>query len=212
MFSRPLSEKEALLIEHIAEFVRSKHKRCEGHDDTHVLLVAYLAIDIAQRLTEPVDPFVVIAGALFHDIGRVGTTTGSLHGLAGAGIAFEFLRSVIDDEEVCGKVARVVARHTPTSRIQPETVEEKIVYDADTMERFGWIGVLRGVMSRKGSIDDILQTVIRSRAADYDQLLLPVSRQMARERYEATVEILEGVDQALKDRDAVLGTGLPLPR
>jgi len=212
MFSRPLTEDEAKLIERIADFVRSKHKRCEGHDHTHVLLVAHLAIEIAQRLGEPVDPFILMAGALFHDIGRVGATTGSLHGLAGAGVAYEFLRAVLADEEVCSQVARVVARHTPTSRIPPETLEEKIVFDADTMERFGWIGVLRGVMGRTGSIDDILQTVIRSRAADYGQLLLPESREMALERRHATQEILEGVEQAMRDRDTKLATELPLPR
>jgi uncharacterized protein len=212
MFSRPLSEEEAKLIERMADFVRSKHKRCEGHDHTHVLLVAHLAIEIAQRLGGPVDPFVLIAGALFHDIGRVGATTGSLHGLAGAGVAYEFLRAVLADEEVCSRVARVVARHTPTSRIPPETLEEKIVYDADTMERFGWIGVLRGVMGRTGSIEDILQTVIRSRAADYGQLLLPESREMALERHHATQEILEGVEEAMRDRDTKLATELPLPR
>jgi uncharacterized protein len=212
MFSRALTRDEAELIERIADFVRSKHKRCEGHDDTHVLLVAHLAIELSQRLREPVDPFILIAGALFHDIGRVGATTGSLHGLAGAGVAYEFLRAVLEDEEVCGKVARVVARHTPTSRISPETPEEKIVFDADTMERFGWIGVLRGVMGRKGSIEDILQTVIRSRAADYEQLVLPESKEMALERYHATQEILEGVEEAMRDRDTKLGSELPLPR
>ncbi len=212
MFARPLTEGEAELIGQIVEFVRSKHKRCEGHDHSHVLLVAHIAIEIAERVAEPVDPFTVIAGALFHDIGRVGATTGSLHGLAGAGVAYEFLRAVTHDEETRGKVARVVARHTPTSRIAPETIEEKIVFDADTMERFGWIGVLRGVMSRTGCIEDILQTVIRKRAGDYDQLYLPESKEMARDRYRATQEILEGVEQAMRDRDAVLSLDLPLPK
>ena len=212
MFARPLTEAEAQLVERIVEFVSSKHKRCEGHDYSHVLLVAHLAIEIAQRVPEPVDPFIVIAGALFHDIGRVGATTGSLHGLAGAGVAYEFLRAVTDDEETRGKVARVVARHTPTSRIPPETIEEKIVFDADTMERFGWVGVLRGIMGRTGSIEDILQTVIRKRAADYEQLYLPESKQMALDRYRATQEILAGVEQAMCDRDAVLTLDLPLPR
>jgi uncharacterized protein len=212
VFARPLTEDEADLVERIADFVQSKHKRCEGHDHSHVVLVTRLAIEIAERVEEPVDPFIVIAGALFHDIGRVGATTGSLHGLAGGAITHQFLRAVLGDSPVCSQVARIVARHTPTSRIPPETIEEKIVYDADTMERFGWIGVLRGVMGRSGSIEDILQTVIRKRAADYDQLLLPVSKEMAAERYEATQEILQGVERAMRDRDDSLNLKLPLPR
>ena len=109
------------------------------------------------------------------------------------------------------RVARVVARHAPTSNIPPETIEEQIVYDADTMERFGWIGVLRGVMSKSGSIDDILHAVVRKRAADYDTLRLPVSRDMAAERNQGTLNILGGVERALQERDENLAGPLDLP-
>ena len=212
MFARPLTAQEADLVEKITEFVKAKHECCEGHDHSHVLMVTRLAIEVAEQVAEPVDPFIVIVGALFHDLGRVGATTGTLHGLAGAAVAHEYLAAVLDDDETVAKVARVVARHTPTSNLPPETLEEKIVYDADTMERFGWIGVLRGVMGREGSIEDILQTVIRKRAADYDTLLLPVSKRMAAERNQVTVNILGGVERALRERDERIDDGLPLPR
>ncbi len=212
MFARTLTEEEAALIDGMIEFVKAKHERCEGHDQSHVLMVTRRAIEIAEQVEEAVDPFLVIAGALLHDLGRVGATTGTLHGLSGAAIAHEFLSAVLDDEQTAAKVARVVARHTPTSKIPPETVEEKIVYDADTMERFGWVGVLRGVMGKQGSIEDILQTVIRKRAADYETLLLPVSKRMAKERYQVTLNILGGVERALRLRDELLNHGLPLPR
>jgi uncharacterized protein len=211
MFARALTGEEAALIDRITEFVKAKHECCEGHDHSHVLMVTRLAIEIAERVEEPADPFLVIVGALFHDLGRVGATTGALHGLAGAAVAHEFLAAVLDDDDTVAKVARVVARHTPTSNIPPETVEEMIVFDADTMERFGWVGVLRGVMGKQGSIEDILQTVIRKRAEDYEKLLLPISRKMAAERCQVTRNILGGVERALKDRDALLEDGLPLP-
>ncbi len=212
MFARGLSDDEIGLVEHIVEFVKAKHASCEGHDNSHVLLVTRVAIELAERVDEPVDPFVCIVGSLFHDIGRIGAHSGTLHGLAGAAITTEYLRAVIDDEEVISRVARIVARHTPTSNIPPETIEEKIVYDADTMERFGWVGVLRGVMSKSGSIDDILHTVIRKRAADYDTLCLPQSREMAAERNQVTINILGGVERALQERDENLAEPLALPR
>jgi len=80
------------------------------------------------------------------------------------------------------------------------------------MERFGWVGVLRGVMGASGSTDEILHTVIRKRAADYGRLLLPVSRDMAAERYRVTLNILSGVERALQKRDEDLAAGLPIPR
>ena len=211
MFSRALTDNEASLIEQITEFIKAKHESCEGHDHSHVLLVARLAIQIAERVDEEVDPFILLAGALFHDIGRIGAESGTLHGLAGAAIAHEYLAAILDDDEIIAQVARIVTRHTPTSNIPPETIEEKIVYDADTMERFGWVGVLRGVMSKSGSIDDILHTVIRKRAADYDKLYLPVSKEMAADRNQVTLNILGGVERALCERDERLAQGLPLP-
>jgi len=211
MFARELTADEIRLIDQITEFVRQKHEDCEGHDYSHVLLVARLSIEIAEQVPEEVDPLIVIVGALFHDIGRIGAESGTLHGLSGAAITHEYLAAVLDDPETIAKVTRIVTRHTPTSDIPPETIEEKIVFDADTMERFGWIGVLRGVMSKSGSIEDILQTVVRKRADDYQRLYLPISREMAGERYQVTLNILGGVERALRERDESLEQGLSLP-
>ena len=145
-----------------------------------MLEVTRIGIDIAEQLSEPVDPFLLICGSLFHDIGRINAVSGSLHGLEGAAIADQFLWAVWPDREAIDQIVRIVARHTPTSAIPPETIEEKIVFDADTLERFGWIGILRGVMSKTGSIEQILDSVIRKRTADYDNLCLQVSREVGR--------------------------------
>ena len=83
MFTRNLIEDEVGVIGNIETFVRDKHDTLQGHDYSHVLAVTHYAIEIAKRIPDPVDPFVLICGALFHDIGRVGTGTGRLHGLRG---------------------------------------------------------------------------------------------------------------------------------
>lgn len=211
MFSRKLTREELYLIRHIEDFVRRKHLHCEGHDWTHVLEVTRIAIEIAERVPEPVDPFLVVCGGLFHDIGRVNAASGSLHGLEGAAIADQFLRAVWPDRDAIDKVVRIVTRHTPTSALPPETIEEKIIFDADTLERFGWIGILRGVMGKTGSIEDILEEVIRKRVADYDNLYLAVSREVARIRYENTLTILRGVEDALHLRDQRVHQPMRLP-
>jgi len=211
MFSRNLTQPEVDLIRHIEEFVRLKHEKCEGHDWTHVLEVTRIAIDLAEQVPDAVDPFLLVCGALFHDIGRVNAVSGSLHGLEGAALADQFLRAVWPDRDQADAIVRIVTRHTPTSAIPPETIEEKIVFDADTLERFGWIGILRGVMSKTGSIEDILERVVRKRMADYENLCLDVSRELGRERYENTLTILQGVEDALKRRDERVNKPMRLP-
>ncbi len=211
MFSRKLAREEVDLIRHIEDFVRLKHMQCEGHDWTHVLEVTRIAIEIAEQVPESVDPFLVVCGGLFHDIGRVNATSGSLHGLEGAAIADQFLRAVWADRDTIDKIVRIVTRHTPTSALPPETIEEKIVFDADTLERFGWIGILRGVMGKTGSIENILEEVIKKRIADYDNLYLDVSKEVARIRYENTLTILRGVEDALRRRDERVHQAMRLP-
>ncbi|MFQ6136752.1 MAG: HD domain-containing protein [Candidatus Hydrothermarchaeales archaeon] len=182
------------------DFVRDKHVRSEGHDYSHVLEVTELAIEIAKRIPERVDPFVLICGSLLHDIGRVNKKSGSFHGLEGAAIAEEYLQAWRVNPLTINKVARVIARHTPTTKIPRDTIEEKIVHDADVLDRFGWVGVLRGLLGKKGSIEDIFNHVIKKRGEDYDKLIFDVSRELGKKKQEETVRIIMELQKALRER------------
>jgi uncharacterized protein len=111
MFTRKLNKNEIAIIHKIEQYVRDKHDTLQGHDYSHVLAVTNYAIEIAKKIDEPVDPFIMICGALFHDIGRVGTQTGRLHGLRGAAIAGEYLRAINIDEAIREQIIRIVVRH-----------------------------------------------------------------------------------------------------
>jgi putative nucleotidyltransferase with HDIG domain len=89
MFERKLTRKEVELIGEIEALIKDKHGQAQGHDYSHVLQVTRYAIQIAGAIPDEVNPFILICGALFHDIGRIGTVTGVLHGLRGATIADE---------------------------------------------------------------------------------------------------------------------------
>ncbi|MEA1965304.1 MAG: HD domain-containing protein [Candidatus Aerophobetes bacterium] len=200
MFSRNLTEKEIKMIKLIDNFVKDKHAKCLGHDYSHVLEVTRYAIKIAQRVPYPVDPFVLICGALLHDLGRVGVPTGIMHGLRGATLAEQFLQASWEDEEANGKILRIVTRHTPTSHIPPESVEEKIVFDADTLDRFGIIGILRGIMGKIGSIKEIIEGVIAKRSRDYNSLIFEESKEIGRESYEDSLYLLRKSRESLRKR------------
>lgn len=200
MFSRNLTEKEIEMIGIIEGFVREKHAHNIGHDYSHIIEVTRRAIEIAQMLPEPVDPFILICGALFHDLGRVGVPTGAMHGIRGAAFAEQFLKASWIDKETGKKIVRIITRHTPTSHMPPETMEEKIVYDADTLDRFGWIGILRGIMGKTGSIEDIIEKVIAKRSKDYELLIFEESKEIGKEAHENSIFFLNELRRALRER------------
>lgn len=151
-------------------------------------------------LTECVDLFILIRGALFHDLGRVGVSTGTMRGVRGAALAEQFLKASWINKEIGKKIVRIVTRHTPTSHMPPQTTEEKIVYDADTLDRFGWIGILRGMMGKTGSIEDIIEKVIAKRSQDYELLIFKESREMGREAHQNSIFFLGELRKALQKR------------
>lgn len=200
MFEKNLTEEEVNLIYAIRKFIEKKHSACEGHDYSHVLEVTRYSIAIAERIPEKVNPFVLIVGALFHDIGRVDATTGNLHGLIGGGIAEEFLSTSGVDNETTEKICRIVVRHTETSMLPPETIEEKIVYDADDLDRLGLMGMLRGIMGKTGSIKDIIEDRLEKRKKDFGRLHFEESRELGRELYNETLLLIKLISNSLNKR------------
>lgn len=200
VFKRKLAKEEVRIIEKILEFVEEKHHRAEGHDYSHVLEVCKHSIEIARKIKEPVDPFVLLAGALLHDIGRVGAKTGMFHGIDGGSRAEEFLESLVKNDTTIKRITRIIVRHTPTSHIPPQSTEEKVVYDADTIERLGFMGMIRGIMGKKGTMEEIIEDRVHKRLADYDKLFFDVSKKMAVPYYKETKHLSTQLRKKLKLR------------
>jgi uncharacterized protein len=200
VFERKLTRKEVELIQEIETFIKDKHRQAQGHDYSHVLQVTRYAVQIAETIPDEVDPFVLICGALFHDIGRIGTITGMLHGLRGATIAEEYLESTWVSADVRKKMARIITRHTPTSMIPPHSIEEKIVYDADALDRLGLMGMLRGIMGKRGSIESILTDRMQKREGDYDRLYFEESQRIGEQLQVTTIQVIHRFREALDKR------------
>lgn len=200
VFTRTLSDKELKILKKIIEFVKVKHHRAEGHDYSHVLEVVRHSIEIGRTIKEECDPFIVLCGALLHDIGKVDHPEGFFHGLDGGSRAEEFLESLIDDHYIINKIERVIVRHTPTSMVPPEAVEEKVVYDADAIERLGFMGTVRALMGKKGTMEEIITSKVHTRLQDYDKLFFPESKKMAKKAHQETIQMCKSLTEKLKTR------------
>ena len=178
VFSQKLTKKEMEVLIKLQDFIRQAHAESSSHDFVHVLSVLRYSIQIGKDIKESVDPFIVCAGALLHDIGKTNTVFAHIHGLFGGSLAEEFLDGIRIDPKLTTKICRVVVRHTPTSMIPPETPEEMIVFDADTMDRLGLMGLLRGFIGKEGSMGDILNKYMDKRLEDYSKLHFEVSKRI----------------------------------
>ena len=200
MFERKLTRKEVALIKEIEAFIKDKHSQAQGHDYSHVLQVTRYAVQIAEIIPDEVNPFILICGALFHDIGLIDTINEVLHGLSGATIANEYLESTWVSADVRKKISRIITRHTPTSMIPPRSIEEKIIHDADALDRLGVMGMIRGIMGKSGSIEDILTDRMQKRAGDYDKLYFEESQRIGEELQAKTVKVIQSFREALDKR------------
>jgi uncharacterized protein len=122
------------------------HSADPVHDFQHVLRVYNMAERIAQK--EGADLDVVRAAALLHDIpdNNTGQSVRSEHHLQAAGTAGVILKEEGWPDEKIRAVQHCIRAHRYRSGGEtPQTLEAKIVYDADKLDVLGAIGVARAV-------------------------------------------------------------------
>jgi putative nucleotidyltransferase with HDIG domain len=198
MFTRKLTDNEKEKLRQIERFVKEKHISLESHDYSHVLAVTQYAIDIANEIDEEVDPIILICGALLHDIGR--TLTNNIHGLVGGSVAEELLESMDFQKEQIKRITDIIVRHTVTSHIPPQRIEEKIVYDADALDQLGAMGLLRGFIGKTGSMVSVLERYMSKREKAYDRLYFPASQRMGKELDEEMKKLIDLFTMRLNER------------
>jgi uncharacterized protein len=199
MFKRAMTESEAAMVNEVVEFVRGGHTGVEVKDATHLFAVMRCALEIAEALEDEVNPFILVCGALLHDIGR--TVTGpELHAIEGARIAEGFLRKIGAGNAIAMRVKQIVLSHTPMSESLPVTVEEKIVFDADIVTGLGYIGFVELLMGKNGRFERILRSTIEKARSSYGALHYVKSKEMAREALEETEFLIEVLEDRLAER------------
>jgi len=134
------------------EFARTLYDDSDPvHDFDHVLRVLALARRIGRA--EGADMAVVETAVLLHDIQRAGEDQQSHvqnaetadHALVAAERARRILAHLDPppDLEFIEAVAHAIAAHRFRNAIPPQTLEAKVVFDADKLDAIGAIGVAR---------------------------------------------------------------------
>ena len=120
-----------------------------AHDREHVYRVLYSALQIAAQ-EEAVDYDVLVAACLLHDIGRVDQIADPsvCHAQVGSEKAYRFLLELGLGEDFAGKVRHCIATHRFRKNLPPQTLEAKILFDADKLDVTGAIGIARTLVYR----------------------------------------------------------------
>ncbi len=117
-----------------------------AHDKEHIYRVLYTALDIAEY-EKSVDYDILIAACLLHDIGRKEQFENSSldHASVGAEKALIFLLDNGFSKKFAEAVAGCIMVHRYRSDVQPFSIEEKILFDADKVDVTGSIGIARTI-------------------------------------------------------------------
>lgn len=112
-----------------------------AHDFDHILRVLHMAEKIARA--EGADIEVVQAAALLHDIGLDQGRAG--HETSAANRAKEILKNLAQgySDQFIAAVAHAIEAHRFRSGPPPETLEAKVLFDADKLDSIGAIGIAR---------------------------------------------------------------------
>jgi uncharacterized protein len=145
------------LIEKTREFTASfLEGEPSSHDMSHINRVEALCLEI--RKVEGGDPLILQLAALLHDVGVIKEhEEGGDHAVYSADIASEFLSKSGLGKEVIEAVTGCIRTHRFSAGKSPETLEARILQDADRLDALGAVGIFRAVFSM-GALRMLKQT------------------------------------------------------
>ncbi|MFH1326567.1 MAG: HD domain-containing protein [archaeon] len=184
-----------IIVEKIRKFVEKESKKPEawwGDEfyDLHLVKVAKYAKMLAKKLGA--DSEIAELAAWMHDIGS------SIYGrkdhhITGAEVAEKKLRELEYPEDRIEKVKHCILAHRGSQLIEPETIEAKIVADADALAAFDHIHgpFMAAFVYEKRSQSDARDSVRQKYVNSWHKLNFQESKNIIQPKFEAIKLLLE---------------------
>ncbi|MHA1987825.1 MAG: HD domain-containing protein [Promethearchaeota archaeon] len=154
---------EIELLSRVRNFAQENSEKDDIHGFAHTERVYDLCIQIGEKLGANL--FILKVSALLHDIGRKRESKTNLeknHAEFSAEIAKKFLK--LEDfeisEEIINEIIHCIRSHSFSHNSVPETLEAKILSDADKLDALGAIGLYRTIgftIKNEGGIDQVIK-------------------------------------------------------
>ena len=194
--ARP-SEEE---LETIRRHVRSVLGESGSHGMDHTERVVSMCTTIGDL--EPADLRILLPAALLHDIARpLEKENGLPHETEGARMAEAYLASIHYDETLVPAICAAIRTHRFRSAEKPDTLEAKILSDADKLDALGAVGIARTFMraaEHGGEIDDAVFHFHDKLLKLKDLMHTDAAREIAGGRHAFLLSFLETLERERK--------------
>ena len=131
-----------------------------AHDKEHIYRVLYNALEIAKTENN-IDYDVLIGACLLHDIGRKEQfeNPSLCHAMVGSEKAYHFLIEHGFNVDYAEKVKHCIQTHRYRKNNPPQSIEAKILFDADKLDAAGAMGIARTLIY-KGIVSEPIYSVL----------------------------------------------------
>lgn len=187
------------IAEDAIEFVTEKlsnFKTLQSHTLDHVFRVLNMAFFLAQKLDAFID--VIVLSAIFHDVGRpLELESGESHAEISARIAESFLKDKRLDA-VIPDITHAIRSHRFNGNILPNTVEAKILQDADALDALGGVGLFRAIsfaVENNNGIEVVVQHCHEKLFLLPGRMHFPISRRIANKRVKLLRQFVKQVSE-----------------
>jgi len=187
------------LEETIARRVREMLKEVPVHGWDHTLRVYAIAKKLAKKYKA--DELIVSIAALLHDIGRAYKGKRH-HALISAEIAKEWLEDEGVPKEIINAVCKAILAHSFSLGYEADTLEAKIVSDADKLDAIGAIGIARCFMEstlRKRGISVTIKHFNEKLLKLKDLMYTEEAKKMALKRHKFMLYFLSQLKEELRE-------------
>jgi uncharacterized protein len=196
MYSCMDAVREAKMGE-IRAYVQTVFKESGSHGYDHTLRVTRLCECLGAR--EGGNMAILLPAALLHDIARpLEDETGIPHEIEGARIAGCFLREVRYDESLIPQITHAITAHRYRSGAEPETLEARILSDADKLDAMGATGIARTFMQageRSGDMQDAAGHIHEKLLKLKGRMYTKTARELAGRRHEVLEYFVRAFDE-----------------
>ncbi|TFF87597.1 MAG: HD domain-containing protein [Promethearchaeota archaeon] len=189
------------LLHKVRKFAIKNSKDDDLHGFPHVERVYEICVELGEKLNANL--LVLKIAALLHDIGRIQEEIPSEkrnHAEISAEIASNFL-----EENGCNlslpdleNILHSIRAHSFSNNVVPETLEAKILSDADKLDALGAIGLYRTIgftIQKGGNLNKVIDHLENKILKLKDLMHLNITKRIAEERQQIVLDFYNKINE-----------------
>jgi len=196
------------MVSIVRKYASENSEKDDIHGFLHIERVFNLSLQLGKQLGANL--LVLKIAALLHDIGRINrnkTSSDKNHAQLSSKMALEFLKPndfTLSPEEI-DNIIQSIRTHSFSNNEIPQSLEAKILSDADKLDALGAIGLYRTIgftIKNQGGVKEVIKHLDNKIMKLKDQMYLDISKQLAVERHQIVLDFYNKLkEEILKEKN-----------